>query len=78
MKEILDQKIPETSRYAGGKLRGVSLRQICQKPRLVDRLIDSEAFRKHHKDLFEDLRFIRQVPALYGAMGLRSPLRGRW
>lgn len=77
MKEILDQIVPETSLYADGRLRGVSLRAISRHQRLLGNLLKDPSFRLHHRDLFYDLEFIRQLPSIYGRAGLRAPKRRR-
>lgn len=73
MKEILDQVIPETSEYASGSLRGVSVRAISKKARLLEKLVKDPAFRQHHRDIFYDLQMISSLPSLYGSTGLRAP-----
>lgn len=77
MKEILDQTIPESSEYASGSLRGVSVRTISKKGRLLERLLKDPAFKQHHRDIFYDLELLKSLPSLYGRAGLRAPKRRR-
>lgn len=77
MDEILDHTVPETSQFLDGKARGKSLRQFLTKKRLVDNLLKHPDFRKHHADLFDELLTLRDLPEIYGGVGLRAPKRRR-
>lgn len=72
MKEILDQTIPD-SPYADGRLAGRSLRSVLGKELLRERLLTDPEFKKHHRELFYDLDFLRQSGYIYRAFGLRGP-----
>lgn len=85
MDELLDQTIPETSQYLGGRLRGYSLRTLFRRERLIDNLLRDPRFKEQHATLWaamsklRDDRDQRDIASLYEGMGLRAPAskRGR-
>ena len=72
MKEILDQIIPD-SPYADGEYAGRSLRSVLSKNLLRDKLLTDPEFKRHHRELFYDLDFLRQSGYIYRGVGLIAP-----